>query len=97
MSLIARKNSIPANQVYLIHDELDMMTGAYGMRDGGSARGHNGVKSVINCLQSKVRMSHLTQISVILLSIIIFCSEFNFGLTYVSEINKKVYKSVSYQ
>lgn len=37
---------IPAEQVVVIHDELDIDFGQIRMRMGGSAAGHNGIKSV---------------------------------------------------
>ncbi|KAK2176339.1 hypothetical protein NP493_668g01028, partial [Ridgeia piscesae] len=38
--------------VYLVHDELDKVLGKWSMKEGGSARGHNGVKSVIEHLNT---------------------------------------------
>jgi peptidyl-tRNA hydrolase, PTH1 family len=38
---------IPAQQMLAIHDELDIPFGQIRTRNGGSAAGHNGVKSVI--------------------------------------------------
>ncbi|KAI0242297.1 putative peptidyl-tRNA hydrolase [Lamellibrachia satsuma] len=38
--------------VYLVHDELDKVLGKCAIKEGGSARGHNGVKSVIECLNT---------------------------------------------
>lgn len=43
---------ISTSDVFLIHDELDKPVGKFGIKDKGSARGHNGVKSVITCLSS---------------------------------------------
>lgn len=38
---------IPARQIVAVYDELDLIFGQIRMRVGGSAAGHNGVKSVI--------------------------------------------------
>lgn len=38
---------IPLGQILVIHDELDIPFGQIRTRNGGSAAGHNGVKSVI--------------------------------------------------
>lgn len=38
--------------VFLIHDELDKSVGKFGIKVNGSARGHNGVRSVVNSLSS---------------------------------------------
>src|SRR5260221_7914491 len=36
----------------VVHDELDLPAGALRLREGGSAGGHNGVRSLIASLQS---------------------------------------------
>lgn len=41
-----------AEEVYLVHDELDKPLGKLALKLGGSARGHNGVRSCISCLNS---------------------------------------------
>lgn len=38
---------IPADRVIVVHDELDIPFGQIRLRKGGSAAGHNGLKSVI--------------------------------------------------
>ncbi|XP_076093531.1 putative peptidyl-tRNA hydrolase [Mytilus galloprovincialis] len=43
---------LPEN-VYLIHDELDKAVGKYGFKYGGSARGHKGIRSIQQSLQSE--------------------------------------------
>uniref|UniRef100_A0A8C5PFQ9 peptidyl-tRNA hydrolase n=1 Tax=Leptobrachium leishanense TaxID=445787 RepID=A0A8C5PFQ9_9ANUR len=44
-------NVIPEN-IYLLHDELSKPFGKVSLKLGGSAKGHNGVRSCINYLQS---------------------------------------------
>jgi PTH1 family peptidyl-tRNA hydrolase len=41
---------IPLQQIVVVHDEIDMSFGTIRCRVGGSAAGHNGVKSVIQHL-----------------------------------------------
>lgn len=41
------KQGIKAENILVIHDELEQPFGALKMRVGGSARGHNGLKSII--------------------------------------------------
>nr|XP_004455683.2 peptidyl-tRNA hydrolase isoform X2 [Dasypus novemcinctus] len=43
---------LTAEEVYLVHDELDKPLGKLALKLGGSARGHNGVRSCITCLNS---------------------------------------------
>ncbi len=38
---------VPSNQVLVVHDELDIDFGKIRMGSGGSAAGHNGIKSII--------------------------------------------------
>lgn len=38
------------NQIFVVHDELDVDFGQIRLRQGGSAAGHNGIKSVIKHL-----------------------------------------------
>jgi len=44
--------NIPLHNVCVVHDELEKKIGNWGMKCGGSARGHNGLKSIIGCLGS---------------------------------------------
>ncbi|XP_065140432.1 peptidyl-tRNA hydrolase [Paramisgurnus dabryanus] len=50
----ASKFSIQPENILLIHDELDKPLGKFGIKHGGSARGHNGVRSCVDCLQTDV-------------------------------------------
>lgn len=43
---------ISPGNVFVIHDELDKPVGKFGIKLNGSARGHNGVRSVISSLSS---------------------------------------------
>lgn len=45
---------VTTEDVYLVHDELDKPLGKLALKLGGSARGHNGVRSCISCLNSSV-------------------------------------------
>jgi PTH1 family peptidyl-tRNA hydrolase len=47
---VASFYKIPPDQICVIHDELDIDFGQIRLRKGGSAAGHNGVKSVIQHL-----------------------------------------------
>ncbi|XP_070531955.1 probable peptidyl-tRNA hydrolase [Ptychodera flava] len=53
-----KKFNISADDIYLIHDDLDLPLGKFTIKYGGSARGHNGVRSAMNSLQSQA-MSRL--------------------------------------
>ncbi|KAH3800445.1 hypothetical protein DPMN_154078 [Dreissena polymorpha] len=39
---------VQPKNIYLVHDDLDKDVGKIGLKEKGSASGHNGVKSVIN-------------------------------------------------
>uniref|UniRef100_G1MEF1 Peptidyl-tRNA hydrolase 1 homolog n=1 Tax=Ailuropoda melanoleuca TaxID=9646 RepID=G1MEF1_AILME len=43
---------LTAEEVYLVHDELDKPLGKLALKLGGSSRGHKGVRSCITCLNS---------------------------------------------
>ncbi len=42
------KKGIKAENILVIHDELEIPFGKVTMKQGGSARGHNGLKSIIS-------------------------------------------------
>ncbi|XP_056148344.1 probable peptidyl-tRNA hydrolase [Lampris incognitus] len=48
------KYNIKPEDILLVHDELDKPLGKIAIKHGGSARGHNGVRSCIDCLQTDV-------------------------------------------
>ncbi|XP_066510802.1 probable peptidyl-tRNA hydrolase [Hoplias malabaricus] len=50
----AGKFSVQPEHIVLVHDELDKPLGKVGIKHGGSARGHNGVRSCVDCLQTDV-------------------------------------------
>ncbi|KAM9446638.1 peptidyl-tRNA hydrolase [Clarias gariepinus] len=50
----ASKFSIRAEHIVLVHDELDKPIGKLAIKHGGSARGHNGVRSCIDSLRNDV-------------------------------------------
>ncbi|XP_051551377.1 probable peptidyl-tRNA hydrolase [Myxocyprinus asiaticus] len=50
----ASKYFIQPKHIFLIHDELDKPLGKFGIKHGGSARGHNGVRSCVDCLHTDI-------------------------------------------
>ncbi|XP_008295672.1 peptidyl-tRNA hydrolase isoform X2 [Stegastes partitus] len=48
----AAKFGIKPEDVLLVHDDLDKPLGKIAVKHGGSARGHNGVRSCVDCLQT---------------------------------------------
>ncbi|KAM4663766.1 peptidyl-tRNA hydrolase [Discoglossus pictus] len=48
----AGKFRLAPENIYLLHDELDKPLGKVSLKLGGSARGHQGVRSCIECLQT---------------------------------------------
>ncbi|XP_029572054.1 peptidyl-tRNA hydrolase [Salmo trutta] len=50
----AVKYSIKPEHILLVHDDLDKALGKLAMKQGGSVRGHNGVRSCAECLQTDV-------------------------------------------
>nr|XP_048288103.1 probable peptidyl-tRNA hydrolase [Myodes glareolus] len=47
---------LTAEDIYLVHDELDKPLGKLALKLGGSARGHNGVRSCISSLNSSAML-----------------------------------------
>lgn len=45
-----QKKGITADHILVIHDELELPFGQIKIKTGGSAKGHNGLKSIINVL-----------------------------------------------
>lgn len=45
--------NIPLNQILVIYDDLDLKCGDIRIRQKGSAGGHNGIRSIIDCLGSE--------------------------------------------
>lgn len=52
VAALARKHRIAAEDILVVHDDLDLEFGKMKLRLGGSAGGHNGLKSVIGSLGS---------------------------------------------
>lgn len=50
----ANRFYIRPEHIVLVHDELDKPLGKLAVKHGGSARGHNGVRSCIECLHTDV-------------------------------------------
>ncbi|KAK2838113.1 hypothetical protein Q5P01_015325 [Channa striata] len=50
----AGKYGIKPEDILLVHDELDKPLGKIAVKHGGSARGHNGVRSCVDCLHTDV-------------------------------------------
>jgi len=50
---VAKKNSVPPEQVIAVHDEIDLPFGALRVKQGGSTAGHNGLKSLVSALRSE--------------------------------------------
>ena len=44
------KKEDAASNLLVVHDELELRLGQVKIKNGGSARGHNGIKSIIDCL-----------------------------------------------
>uniref|UniRef100_A0A4W6CS55 peptidyl-tRNA hydrolase n=1 Tax=Lates calcarifer TaxID=8187 RepID=A0A4W6CS55_LATCA len=51
---VAKAGELTPEDILLVHDELDKPLGKIAVKHGGSARGHNGVRSCVDCLQTDV-------------------------------------------
>ncbi len=49
---VVKKYSIPVQDVFVAHDELDLPFGKMKLKIGGGHNGHNGLASIDECLQS---------------------------------------------
>lgn len=49
VNLLAQKYGVGPDGLIVIHDDLDLPLGKIRIRRGGSAAGHNGIKSIIGC------------------------------------------------
>ena len=47
---LAAARHLPRRQVIVVHDELEIVAGQVGVRVGGGAAGHNGLRSITNKL-----------------------------------------------
>lgn len=52
VSLLASYYKVPAEDIILVHDDLDLPLGKIKVRLGGAAAGHHGVESVIGALNT---------------------------------------------
>ncbi|XP_077570549.1 peptidyl-tRNA hydrolase isoform X6 [Stigmatopora nigra] len=50
----ASKYGVQPEDILLVHDEMDKPLGKVAIKHGGSARGHNGVRSCMDCLCTNV-------------------------------------------
>jgi peptidyl-tRNA hydrolase, PTH1 family len=50
---VARKNSVPSEQLIAVHDEIDLPFGALRIKQGGSTAGHNGLNSLVSAVRSE--------------------------------------------
>lgn len=50
VKLLTTYYKIPATDLIVVHDDLDLMLGQIKVRTGGSAAGHHGVESIISAL-----------------------------------------------
>lgn len=50
VKLIADYFKVPAEEIIIVHDELDLPLGKIKVRRGGAAAGHHGVESIIDIL-----------------------------------------------
>lgn len=53
INAVARFYKVPAEQVIVVHDELDLPYGGLRLKRGGGDGGHNGLKSTTSALASK--------------------------------------------
>jgi PTH1 family peptidyl-tRNA hydrolase len=49
---IAKKHDVPPERVIAVHDEIDLPLGALRVKFGGSAAGHNGLRSLQQALRT---------------------------------------------
>ena len=50
---LVRQFNIPPKNIIVIHDDLDILLGRMKLKFGGSDAGHNGIKSIINSLETR--------------------------------------------
>lgn len=53
VAAFAGYHKIPAEQIVVVHDEIDLPFGTIRLKRGGGDAGHNGVKSVASALRTK--------------------------------------------
>jgi PTH1 family peptidyl-tRNA hydrolase len=52
LASLAKKNSVPTEQVIAVHDEIDLPFGALRIKQGGSTAGHHGLDSLVSAMKS---------------------------------------------
>jgi len=50
---LVERYKIKPEDLVVIHDDIDLPLGRIRIRQGGSAGGHNGIKSIIGCLETQ--------------------------------------------
>lgn len=53
VAAVANFYKIPANNILVVHDELDLPTGTTKLKRGGGHGGHNGLRDIISAIGSK--------------------------------------------
>ncbi|NKY88650.1 aminoacyl-tRNA hydrolase [Nocardia veterana] len=53
VAALARFFSVPATEIIVVHDELDLPFGTVRLKRGGGEGGHNGLRSISNALSTK--------------------------------------------
>lgn len=53
VSSLANYFKINSENILVVHDDLDMEFGKFKLKFGGSAGGHNGIRSIIACLNTE--------------------------------------------
>lgn len=53
VAALARLFSVPATEIIVVHDELDLPFGTVRLKRGGGEGGHNGLRSISNALSTK--------------------------------------------
>ncbi|GEM32110.1 aminoacyl-tRNA hydrolase [Nocardia neocaledoniensis] len=53
VAALAKFFSVPADQVIVVHDELDLPFGTIRLKQGGGEGGHNGLRSISQALTTK--------------------------------------------
>ncbi|KOR28235.1 peptidyl-tRNA hydrolase [Achromatium sp. WMS1] len=53
VAAVSQYFNIAPNQIIVIHDELDLPAGKVKLKNGGGHAGHNGLRDIINAINSK--------------------------------------------
>lgn len=52
VTAVLKKLNLKPGNILVLHDDLDLLPGEMKMKEGGSASGHNGVRSIIAALKT---------------------------------------------